>query len=89
MTIVPQNDLGRQKFLSIHVIVAKVVTPSLLLRRVHMCTNMHAYSLEENLLNSIFVYYYHVGPSGHTDVDKLGSRLLYLFRYFKSSHKTK
>ena len=31
MTIDPQNALGPQEFLSIHVIVAKVVMPSLLL----------------------------------------------------------
>ena len=79
------NDLCPQGFLSIHVIVAKVVTPSLLLRRVHTCTNMYVLSLEENLWNSILVYYCHVGSSSQTGVDKLCSRLLYLSRYFTSS----
>ena len=80
-----QNDLCPQRFLSIHVIVAKVVTPSLLLKRVHTCSNMYVLSLEENLWNSILVYYCHVGSSSQTGVDKLCSRLLYLSRYFTSS----
>ena len=88
MTIDHQNALGRQEFLFFHVIVAKVVMPFSLLTRVHMCTNMYVLSLEENLWNSIFVYDYHVGPNSQTDVDKLGSRFLYLFKYFTSSHKT-
>ena len=85
ITIDSQNALGPQEFLFIHVIVAKVIIPSLLLRRVHICTNVYVLFLEENLWNSIFVYYYHVCPSSQTGVDKLCSRLLYLFRYFTSS----
>lgn len=53
-----------------------------------MFTNMYVLYLEENLGNSIFLYYYHVGPSSQTDINKLDSTSSCTLQTL-SSHKIK